>query len=50
MQLVVFRMDKNLIFFESDEGNAHIEQVIFVVFIHEKIEDLVHQRNLHISQ
>lgn len=50
MQLVVFRMDKNLVFFESNESDAHVEQVIFVVFIHEEIENLVHQGNLHIPE
>ncbi len=34
-------MHKNLVLPAGDEGNAHVEEVVFITLIHEEVEDLV---------
>jgi hypothetical protein len=43
-------VEKDLIASQGDESNAHVQQVVLVLLVHEEVEDLVHQRNLHVSE
>lgn len=49
MELVILSMDENLLFVKSDQCNTHVEQIVFVIFIDEEVEDFINQRNLNVS-
>lgn len=42
MQLIVLGVQENLLFSETYQSDTHIKQIIFVLLIHEEIENLVH--------
>lgn len=50
MKLVVFRMEEDLFLAERDECNAHVEEIIFVLLIHEEVEYLVDQWHCHVPE
>lgn len=50
MKLVILSMDENLLFVKSNQCNTHVEQIVFVIFIDEEVEDFINQRNLNVSK
>jgi hypothetical protein len=49
VELVVFGVEEDLFLAQGDQGHAHVEQVVLVVLVDEEIEDLVDQRDIHVS-
>lgn len=41
MKLVIFGVEEDLFLAESDEGHAHVQQVVLVILVDEEVEDLV---------
>jgi hypothetical protein len=50
VELVGLGVFEYLLFFEGDQGDGHVEQVVLVFFVHEEVEDFVDQRNLHVPE
>ena len=48
VQLVVLRMQEDLLLPETYQSHTHVQQVIFVLLIHEEVEDFIHERYLHV--
>ncbi len=42
-------MQEDLFLPQCYESHAHVEQVVLVALVHEEVEDLVDQRDVHIS-
>lgn len=48
MELIVFSMEKDLLFLDGDQRHPQVEQIVFILLVYVVVKDLINQRDLDV--